>query len=203
MLAACPRLFEINAVQNLLMQSLFFVLAVGSAIAIVLWLKRKFHNVAEKYRVESVWTTNPAEANYGYGFTGEKFTKEQRDAIYERDGFRCKICRKSVVNGMINTDSERWKAAVWRAKNGHIDHHPIPLNYGGKARLDNGRVTCSDCNIGKSDDLDLKAIEEYCRFGIDENGKRFRREKVEKFLKPKRWHVLSRRTARNKQVVAS
>lgn len=182
---------------------LFFVLAVGGFVALVFWLKRKYHNVAEKYRAESVWTTNPAEATYGYGFTGEKFTKEQRDAIYERDGFRCKICRKSVVNGMINTDSERWKAAVWRAKNGHIDHHPIPFNYGGKARLDNGRVTCSDCNIGKSDDLDLKAVEDYCRFGVDENGKRFRREKVEKFLKPKREHFWSRRGAKINKRVAS
>lgn len=203
MLAVHPQLFKIDAVEVILVEVAFYVLAVCGCVVLVFLLKRKFHSVAEKYHAESVWTTNPAEATYGYGFPGEEFTKAQKDAIYERDGFKCKVCGCRVVNGMINTDSERWKAAVWRAKNGHIDHYPIPFKDGGKARLDNGRVTCSECNIRKSDDLDLKAVEEYCRFGVDENGKRFRRDKVEKFLKPKRGHVWSRRAGRNRQVVAT
>lgn len=182
---------------------LFFVLAVGGFVALVFWLKRKYHNVAEKYRAESVWTTNPAEATYGYGFPGEEFTQTQKNAIYERDNYKCYHCGTRIVNGVINTDSERWKAAVWRAKNGNINHHPIPKNCGGKARLDNGVAACADCNIRRSDNIDLKAVEDYCRFGVDENGKRFRREKVEKFLKPKREHFWSRRGAKINKRVAS
>lgn len=63
--------------------------------------------------------------------------------IAERDKFKCQICGKHLWAG---TDAKRF------VKMGtglfHIDHE-VPVNQGGRATLENLRLTCPECNLSR------------------------------------------------------
>lgn len=62
-----------------------------------------------------------------------KMSVKLRLEILERDGFRCKLCGRSVKDGVKL----------------HIDHI-IPISKGGETIKSNLRVLCDECNLGKS-----------------------------------------------------
>jgi hypothetical protein len=66
-----------------------------------------------------------------------KMTAGLRYDILKRDGFKCKICGRSVEDGVKL----------------HVDHI-IPISKGGKTTWDNLRTLCQDCNLGKSNKLE-------------------------------------------------
>jgi hypothetical protein len=62
----------------------------------------------------------------------EYFTKEQKQQILERDGFRCVICGKGFQDGVeLQVD------------------HIKPKDKGGKATIENGQTLCSTHNFRK------------------------------------------------------
>lgn len=60
-------------------------------------------------------------------------TNSLRYDVLKRDGFRCRLCGRSVAEGVVL----------------HVDHI-IPVSKGGKSTLDNLQTLCADCNLGKS-----------------------------------------------------
>ena len=73
------------------------------------------------------------------------FTHEQRLAIYRKDHCRCQI--KSHCNG------ERLGWSGW-----HADHI-IPYSKGGTTTVDNGQVSCPECNLAKSNSTPSVEVE--------------------------------------------
>lgn len=63
---------------------------------------------------------------------GRYFKGALRQAILERDGYRCKLCGKTPGHGILL----------------EVDHI-IEYEDGGKTTFENGQTVCSDCNKGK------------------------------------------------------
>ena len=61
--------------------------------------------------------------------------------IIERDGFKCQICGKFLTTCK---DAKRFVKLATGLY--HIDHI-VPVNQGGRATLENLRLTCPDCNL--------------------------------------------------------
>lgn len=59
-------------------------------------------------------------------------TPKLRYRVFQRDGFRCKICGRSEADGAVL----------------HVDHI-IPVSKGGKTEMSNLQTLCDYCNIGK------------------------------------------------------
>lgn len=68
-----------------------------------------------------------------------KLTAGLRYDILKRDGFKCQICGRTVDDGVKL----------------HVDHI-VPLSKGGKTIASNLRTLCQDCNLGKSNKLEIK-----------------------------------------------
>lgn len=64
--------------------------------------------------------------------TLEDFTPAQKQAILERDGYRCVVCGKGRAD-----DVEL-----------HVDHIK-PRHLGGRAEIENGQTLCAQCNFRK------------------------------------------------------
>lgn len=62
----------------------------------------------------------------------DDFTPEQRQQIFERDGYRCVICGRGQKDGLEL----------------HVDHIK-PRHLGGKSEIENGQTLCSECNLRK------------------------------------------------------
>ncbi|MCS7208126.1 MAG: HNH endonuclease [Fimbriimonadales bacterium] len=62
----------------------------------------------------------------------EDFTPEQKQAILERDGYRCVICGRGRADGVEL----------------HVDHIK-PRHLGGRSEIENGQTLCARCNIRK------------------------------------------------------
>ena len=77
---------------------------------------------------------------------------DMKAEIIERDGFKCKICGKFLTTCQ---DSRRF------AKLGHglyhIDHI-VPCQQGGRATLENLRLTCPECNIKRKRKFTFREI---------------------------------------------
>jgi 5-methylcytosine-specific restriction endonuclease McrA len=65
-----------------------------------------------------------------------KVTKSVRWNVLARDGFKCRVCGRSQLNG---------DQVIL-----HVDHIK-PIAKGGKSIMDNLQTLCIDCNLGKSD----------------------------------------------------
>jgi len=62
----------------------------------------------------------------------QDFTSEQKEAIFERDNYRCVVCGLGRADGLeIHAD------------------HIVPKSAGGKAEIDNGQTLCSVHNFRK------------------------------------------------------
>lgn len=66
---------------------------------------------------------------------------DMKAEIIERDGFKCQICGK-----FLTTCKEAKRFAKLATGLFHIDHI-VPVNQGGRATLENLRLTCPDCNL--------------------------------------------------------
>lgn len=61
--------------------------------------------------------------------------------ILERDGFKCKICGKFLTSSREPKRFAKLGSGLY-----HIDHI-VPLVQGGRATLENLRLTCPECNL--------------------------------------------------------
>ncbi len=62
----------------------------------------------------------------------DDFTPEQKQAILERDGYRCVVCGRGLKDGLEL----------------HVDHIK-PRYLGGKSEIENGQTLCAPCNFRK------------------------------------------------------
>jgi predicted SnoaL-like aldol condensation-catalyzing enzyme len=62
----------------------------------------------------------------------DDFTPEQKQAILERDQYRCVICGKGLADGVEL----------------HVDHIR-PRHLGGRSEIENGQTLCAQCNFRK------------------------------------------------------
>lgn len=62
----------------------------------------------------------------------DDFTPEQKQAILERDQYRCVICGKGLADGVEL----------------HVDHIR-PRHLGGRSEIENGQTLCDQCNFRK------------------------------------------------------
>jgi 5-methylcytosine-specific restriction endonuclease McrA len=62
----------------------------------------------------------------------DDFTPEQKQAILERDQYRCVICGKGLADGVEL----------------HVDHIR-PRYLGGRSEIENGQTLCAQCNFRK------------------------------------------------------
>jgi 5-methylcytosine-specific restriction endonuclease McrA len=62
----------------------------------------------------------------------DDFTPEQKQAILERDQYRCVICGKGLADGVEL----------------HVDHIK-PRHLGGRSEIENGQTLCAQCNFRK------------------------------------------------------
>jgi 5-methylcytosine-specific restriction endonuclease McrA len=62
----------------------------------------------------------------------DDFTPEQKQAILERDQYRCVICGKGLADGVEL----------------HVDHIR-PRHLGGRSDIENGQTLCAQCNFPK------------------------------------------------------
>lgn len=63
----------------------------------------------------------------------------KRDAIFERDGYRCHVCKRKLPK-RFSHDNPRSPT---------VDHHPVPLSKGGDHDWHNVRCCCWECNVRK------------------------------------------------------
>lgn len=76
---------------------------------------------------------------------GGKYNAQcKRKEIYERDKYRCHVCRRKVLDQYVQG----------HPRSPTVDHHPIPLSKGGDHDWHNVRCCCNECNWKKSDQWD-------------------------------------------------
>jgi len=68
----------------------------------------------------------------------------KRKEIYERDNYRCHVCRRKVLAQYLQG----------HPRSPTVDHHPIPLSKGGDHDWHNVRCCCNECNWKKGDKWD-------------------------------------------------
>lgn len=77
--------------------------------------------------------------------------------IIERDGFKCQICGK-----FITSDKDARRLAKHGCGMYHIDHI-VPVSQGGRATLENLRLTCPSCNLKRKKRYSFKEILEFAK----------------------------------------
>ncbi len=75
--------------------------------------------------------------------------------IIERDGFKCQLCGK-----FITSDKDARRLAKHGCGMYHIDHI-VPVNQGGRATLENLRLTCPTCNLKRKRKYTFKEIVDF------------------------------------------
>ena len=75
--------------------------------------------------------------------------------IIERDGFKCQVCGK-----FITSDKDARRLAKHGCGMYHIDHI-VPVNQGGRATLENLRLTCPTCNLKRKRRYTFKEIVDF------------------------------------------
>ena len=75
--------------------------------------------------------------------------------IIERDGFKCQLCGK-----FITSDKDARRLAKHGCGMYHIDHI-IPVIQGGRATLENLRLTCPTCNLKRKRRYTFKEIVDF------------------------------------------
>ena len=109
---------------NQIIQAVAPLLAIGIALDLVsTWA------VAErKRRRRREWQDRRAANDAEHA----KVTRQMRDEVRRRDGYRCVMCGRSAKDGVKL----------------HVDHIR-PVSKGGKSVMDNLQTLCEDCNLGK------------------------------------------------------
>ena len=75
--------------------------------------------------------------------------------IIERDGFKCQVCGK-----FITSDKDARRLAKHGCGMYHIDHI-VPVNQGGRATLENLRLTCPTCSLKRKRKYTFKEIVDF------------------------------------------
>jgi len=68
----------------------------------------------------------------------------KRDAIFERDGYRCHVCKRKLPEKFSHDNPQ----------SPTVDHHPVPLSKGGDHDWHNVRCCCWECNTRKGSSWD-------------------------------------------------
>lgn len=80
---------------------------------------------------------------------------DMKIAIIERDGFKCKICGKPIAQ----CDDARRIAKMGTGLY-HIDH-VVPCQQGGRATMENLRLTCAKCNLSRQKSFTIDEIVQF------------------------------------------
>lgn len=75
-----------------------------------------------------------------------------KQAIIERDGFKCQICGKYISTIQDSRRLIKMGAGLY-----HIDHI-VPVNQGGRATEENLRLTCPNCNLSRNRKFSIEGI---------------------------------------------
>ena len=84
---------------------------------------------------------------------------ELKAQIIERDNFKCKICGKQIAEGV---DAKRLVKMAYGTF--HIDHI-VPCQQGGRATLENLRLTCAKCNLSRKKSFTYDEILQFAENG--------------------------------------
>lgn len=84
---------------------------------------------------------------------------EMKVSIIERDGFKCKICGKHIAE--ISDAKRLVKMGTGMF---HIDHI-VPCQQGGRATMENLRLTCQKCNLSRKKMFSYDEILEFAANG--------------------------------------
>lgn len=82
---------------------------------------------------------------------------EMKVDIINRDGFKCAICGKQIAEGI---DAKRFVKMCTGTF--HIDHI-VPCNQGGRATMENLRLTCPKCNLSRKRSFDFGELIEIAK----------------------------------------
>ena len=85
---------------------------------------------------------------------------DMKAEIIERDGFKCQICGKFVTTCRDAKRFVKLGSGLY-----HIDHI-VPCVQGGRATLENLRLTCPECNLKRKKNFSFKEILDECENGV-------------------------------------
>ena len=87
---------------------------------------------------------------------------EMKAQIIERDNYKCRICGKHIAESSVSA-----KALVKMATGTFHFDHEVPCNQGGRATLENLRLTCAKCNLSRKRAFSYDEILEFARTGSE------------------------------------
>ncbi len=113
-----------------------------------------FPNWEEHQRVRETKTKCPEPNDTGINdwYLRRFVPLDVKVAILERDGFKCKICGKYLTSCREAKRFIKLGTGLF-----HIDHI-VPLLQGGRATMENLRLTCPECNMKRKKKFSFKEI---------------------------------------------
>jgi len=98
---------------------------------------------------------DPADTTVNDLYLRRFIPMDMKIAIIERDGFKCQICGKHLW-----TEKDAGRFAKLGAGLFHIDHE-VPAQQGGRATMENLRLTCPTCNLSRKKAFSFAEILEF------------------------------------------
>lgn len=86
---------------------------------------------------------------------------DMKAQIIERDGFKCKICGKFVTTCRDARRFVKLGSGMY-----HIDHI-VPCSQGGRATLENLRLSCPECNLSRKKKFSFEEIVKFAENGSE------------------------------------
>lgn len=100
-------------------------------------------NEHQRVRESKQKAPDPTDTTVNDWYLRRFVSLDMKAAIIERDGFKCKVCGKHIAE----TDDAR-KLVKMGTGLFHIDHL-VPCEQGGRATMENLRLTCPKCNLSR------------------------------------------------------
>lgn len=122
-----------------------------------------FPNWSEHQRVRDTKAKCPDPADTGVNdwYLRRFIPLDMKAQILERDGFKCKICGKFVTSCRDAKRFVKLGSGLY-----HIDH-VVPVLQGGRATMENLRLTCPTCNLKRKKTYSAKEIlEDTLKIGV-------------------------------------
>ena len=118
-----------------------------------------FPNWSEHQRVRDSKKKNPdpSDTEINDWYLRRFIPIDMKVAILERDEFKCTICGKQIVEGV-----DARKFVKMCTGSFHIDHI-VPCNQGGRATMENLRLTCPKCNLSRKRRFDYGELIELAK----------------------------------------
>lgn len=123
-----------------------------------------FPNWEEHQRVRDSKKRNPDPANTDVNdwYLRRFISTEMKAQIIKRDGYKCQLCGKHIAE----TSIDAYYVAKMATGTFHIDHI-VPCNQGGRATLENLRLTCPKCNLTRKRAFSFDEILEFAKTGSE------------------------------------